>query len=80
MGPPVFKTGEGSIRPLAGSIPVRLRHHWQNSRFESVLASVRPSNLIAFGADSVPWLRKGKGASGRDINLALAAGIPDTGP
>jgi hypothetical protein len=27
------------------------------------------SNLIAFGADSVPWLRKGKGASGRDINI-----------
>ena len=27
VGPPVFKTGEGSERPLAGSIPVRLRHH-----------------------------------------------------
>jgi len=27
VGPPVFKTGEGSKRPLAGSIPVRLRHH-----------------------------------------------------
>ena len=26
VGPPVFNTGEGSIRPLAGSIPVRLRH------------------------------------------------------
>jgi len=26
VGPPVFKTGEGSKRPLAGSIPVRLRH------------------------------------------------------
>jgi hypothetical protein len=26
VGPPVFKTGEGSDRPLAGSIPVRLRH------------------------------------------------------
>ena len=25
VGPPVFKTGEGSDRPLAGSIPVRLR-------------------------------------------------------
>jgi len=42
VGPPVFNTGEGSIRPLAGSIPVRLRHHWQNSRFESASASVLP--------------------------------------
>jgi len=27
VGFPVFKTGEGSIRSLAGSIPVRLRHN-----------------------------------------------------
>jgi len=27
VGPPVFKTGEGSERPLAGSIPVRLRRY-----------------------------------------------------
>ena len=27
----VFKTGEGSIRPLAGSIPVRLRHTWDSA-------------------------------------------------
>ena len=27
VGPPVFKTGEGSMRSLAGSIPVRLRFY-----------------------------------------------------
>ena len=30
VGPPVFKTGEGSKRPLAGSIPVRLRQPHDN--------------------------------------------------
>ena len=45
MGPPVFKTGEGSIRPLAGSIPVRLRHTW-DSADDSNISDLRTTSYI----------------------------------
>ena len=50
VGPPVFKTGEGSDRPLAGSIPVRLRYHPPHQP-----GSIEPLMKIVLDLAFRPW-------------------------
>ena len=53
VGPPVFNTGEGRDAPLAGSIPVRLRHtpHGPSRSVRPVGSVVdrQPAALESFG-------------------------------
>jgi hypothetical protein len=55
VGPPVFKTGEGSDRPLAGSIPVRLRQPSLTSDFGlfALVRTVAKRPGLQLGCDSV---------------------------